>query len=273
MLLKIYSFDVKSDFGLFRDPSINTNKVTYIVPSKSMVMGLLGAIIGIKRPKVNDPEIYSDDFISFFQKTKIGIQLNSIPNKVVLYTNHISIKEAKTKPTKGELLLKPQYKIFFRTDEHYLNELTSRIPGKGNLVPESGYVYTPYLGHAYCLASLNNLQKYDLEGPANQGDIDKDVTTVFLGKDGPKSPGSGVTGTPKPDMDMLIEWHLHHFMEKITGKKHTIDELASYREVLKYYIPVNRSHIEASPEDCKALGMEFYPNPNGLNDDSFICLF
>ena len=102
---------MSGSFAAFRDPSVTSNQTVYYIPSKSAVVGILGAMIGIKRSdQLGD--IYSQEYLDFFKQTSIGIQLESIPKKVVYFTNHRSLKKAKTKPFKTEVVENPRYTIY-----------------------------------------------------------------------------------------------------------------------------------------------------------------
>ncbi|MGC8612614.1 MAG: type I-E CRISPR-associated protein Cas5/CasD, partial [Athalassotoga sp.] len=151
-------FFVRSEFGIFPDPTITTNKVTYFLPNKSNIIGLLGAIIGIPRKDEIDG-LYSKEYLRFLKATKIGIKLVNRPRKIIFFTNHISLKESKTKPFKTEMLVRPEYKIYFTTDKNYEEEIVKKIPDNDKQIPKEGYVYTPYLGEAFCLANLYNLKE------------------------------------------------------------------------------------------------------------------
>jgi hypothetical protein len=58
---------------------------------------IIGYKIGIKRSDKLG-EMYSDEYLEFFKNTRIGLQFEGLPKKVVYFTNHRSLKEPKTKP-------------------------------------------------------------------------------------------------------------------------------------------------------------------------------
>ena len=113
-MTKILSFCATGDYAAFRDPSITSNQTVYHIPSKTAVVGILGAILGIKRSNRLD-EIYSADFLNFFSKIKIGLEVKNNPQKIVYFTNHRSLKESKTKPVKKEILVQPKYTVYIQS--------------------------------------------------------------------------------------------------------------------------------------------------------------
>ena len=100
--MSIVSFDLEGDFAAFKDPSVTTNQTVTVIPSKSALIGLIGALLGVKRSNSFDC-LYSDGYLDLLKKTAVGIQVRSQAAKCTFFTNHRSLKEAKTKPYKTEL--------------------------------------------------------------------------------------------------------------------------------------------------------------------------
>ena len=98
--MRIVSFDLEGDFAAFKDPSVTTNQTVTVVPSKSALIGLIGALLGVKRSNSIYDGIYSEEYLNLFKSTSVGIKLRNNPEKLTYYTNHRSLKEAKTKPFK-----------------------------------------------------------------------------------------------------------------------------------------------------------------------------
>ena len=69
--MRLISFDLSGEFAEFSDPSVTSNQIVYFIPSKSAVIGIIGAIIGIKRASTGPAEWYNDDFLDlldYFQR-------------------------------------------------------------------------------------------------------------------------------------------------------------------------------------------------------------
>ena len=89
---QIISFGLEGDFAAFRDPSVTTNQLVYFIPSKSSIIGMLGAIIGISRSN-SLLETYNDKYTNLFANTSIGIKVKKLSNKITFFTNHRVTKE------------------------------------------------------------------------------------------------------------------------------------------------------------------------------------
>lgn len=221
--MKILSFCLAGHFAAFRDPSITTAQSVYYIPSKSAIIGLLGALIGVQRD-TNLGEIYGKEYLEIFSATKIGLSFNSKPKKVVFFTNHRSLKEPKTKPFKTELVESPNYTIFVKTEEQIFERLEKAI--KNN-----EYSFSPYLGHVYCPAIVSELQVHDAEETESN---DKITSCVILDESETFQPDSTLFNLQPLDENnsrVIVERHLHHFILN--------DKLE--RRVLKHWIPVGGS--------------------------------
>jgi len=217
--LRHLTFRLSGNFAAFRDPSVTSNQTVYYIPSKSALIGLIGAMLGIERSNSLD-EIYGLQYLDLFSVTRIGIKFESIPKKVIFYTNHRSLKEPKTKPFKTELLESPKYTIFIQTADNYFDGLQASI--KNN-----DFVYTPYLGHAYCPGVIDNLQTYnDVEEIMEPED--KTTSCVILDESETYNDEFQLNPTTEDDSKIIIERHLHHF---------TKDKKLE-RKVLKHWIPI-----------------------------------
>lgn len=223
--MKIISFRIAGAFAAFRDPSVTSNQTVYFIPSKSAVIGLVGAMIGIERSS-NLGEIYSKEYLSFFSETKIGIQFESKnPRKIVYFTNHRSLKEAKTKPYKAELVENPKYTIYVKTNEPYLGKLH-------NAIQKNEFVYSPYLGHAYCPAAVFDGKLVDTTEVEPEGQKTK---CVVLDESETYDESFEVKFEAiQENSSIIIERHLHHFI-----RDNNLE-----RRVLKHWIPTNDSEYE-----------------------------
>ncbi|MGA9171467.1 MAG: CRISPR-associated protein Cas5 [Nitrososphaeraceae archaeon] len=245
--MRLLTFRLSGNFAAFRDPSVTSNQTVYYIPSKSALIGLIGAVLGIERSNSLD-EIYGLQYLDLFSVTHIGIKFESIPKKVILYTNHRSLKEAKTKPFKTELLESPKYTIFIQTANNYFDDLQASI--KNN-----DFVYTPYLGHAYCPAIINNLQIYndveEIMEPEN-----KKTSCVILDESETNNDEFELTPT-EDDAKIIIERHLHH----------SIKDKKLERKVLKHWIPI-KSSFRVEIDSVRKLSSFIK-----MDDDEIVCLY
>jgi len=144
---KLISFTIKAEKGFLKKPDINDGiYLTYNMLHKPALLGILGAIIGLKGYQKNGvlPEYYKElkdipvgvmpvgDEKGNFQKTKITYN-----NTTGLASNEEGGNLIITEQT----LIKPSYKIYLLLDVEKENELALY-----NNIKEQKAVYLPYLG-------------------------------------------------------------------------------------------------------------------------------
>jgi len=150
MSYTVFSFGIKGNYAAFMDPRTTSSGVTYYSPTHSAILGMLGAIWGVKRPtqeEIREGKIYGSEFVWFRDNVKVGIRVNSPMKKHVYYTNHVSFKENRTMPTKTEVLLSPDYTVYVAASENPGKKLMSNIQKRL-------FAYPIYFGRAYCKATV-----------------------------------------------------------------------------------------------------------------------
>ena len=235
--MKLISFRVSGAFAAFRDPSVTSNQTVYYIPSKSAVVGMLGAMIGIKRSN-NLGEIYGEEFQEFFKNTKIGMQFESIPKKITFFTNHRSLKEPKTKPFKTEVVENPRYTIYVNTDDENFKKLSIALK-------KNEFVYSPYLGHAYCQAAVFDFK--EIESTETDSVSEKTKCVVLDESETYNQDFKLMLRQSSPKGSIIIERHIHHFF----------DEGEFNGRVLKHWIPVNNSEFKIKIDSARGLS-KFY---------------
>lgn len=246
-MLDIVSFDASGDFAAFRDPSVTSNQTVTYIPSKSAVIGMIGAMLGVERDH-SLGEIYGPAYLGLYKKTFIGIELLSDPKKTLFFTNHRSLKESKTKPFKTEVLVSPSYRFYIRSDEEVQKRLFAALK-------DNDFKYAPYLGHAYCPARISNAAAQQMDSLAG---LKKFVTSsVLLDESESYNAKFSVKAEPLEEgkSRMIIERHLHHFFEN--GSQ----ELQ--RRVLRHWIPASRSQFEVQLPEKPALSSFLQSKDNG----------
>ena len=140
--MKLISIDLKADFGFLKKPDINDSiYLTYNMIHKPVLLGLLGAILGLEGHKSYGvlPEYYKN-----LQNLKIGIepigkgQTNgNFEKTTVKYNNATGHASAGTLNILEQILIKPAYRIYLELDEN--EELFRRLKNHEA-------VFIPYLG-------------------------------------------------------------------------------------------------------------------------------
>ena len=120
---RLISFDLKADFGFFKKPDINDTYLTYNMLHKPALLGILGAIIGLKGFEQNKrwPNYYT-----LLRHLKIGIKPLGTDNGNFLKcfieynnaTGMASKEEGGILQVKEQTLIQPAYRCFLLlTDE------------------------------------------------------------------------------------------------------------------------------------------------------------
>ena len=218
--MNVLTFGISGKFAAFKDPSVTSNQTVYHIPSKSAVVGLLGAMIGIERAG-DSGDLYGEEYVKLFGATRIGMRFESDrARKVLFFTNHRSLKEPKTKPFKSEVLENPRYTIYVDTSHGFLDRLLAAVSKKT-------FAYPPYLGHAYCPATVSDCKVVDAkEAPDGEKETDCVVLDESETYDQRFDFGYDIVRG-----SVIIERHIHHFVSNghLDGR------------VLKHWIPSDGS--------------------------------
>jgi len=188
--IPIVAFRYYGRYGHFRKPYSNVSSLSYPSPPRTAIVGLLGAILGVKKEKVS--ETFAED------KLKVGVEIDKEIKTITHVTNlrqnssgqvSYSIKipgrDWKAKPLKNipdwnkpinpypmELLRGPSYILYVSLSDS-MDELISRIK-------TGRYVYTPCMGLSEFLSGL----EYISEGMAEPlKPKEREVSTVICKED------------------------------------------------------------------------------------------
>ena len=160
---KIISFDISSDFGMFKKPDVNNVYFTFNIILKPTLLGILGAIIGLggysEQYNSKYPEFYEslhDLLIGVVPATKKGV----FDKRLIKYNNTVGYanKDGGTLNIIEQTLIEPKYKIYIGLDS--LNEnhqkLIKYIDEK-----QVQYEYIPYMGKNEFKLDIANVKHYD----------------------------------------------------------------------------------------------------------------
>ena len=182
---EILIFDIKGEFGHFRKYNTTTSPLTYSIPTRTAIAGMLGAIIGAEReirdgvfPEGSTPvqELFSkstcDIAIQIVQPIKkVNIGFNLVNTK----TSFFDLTRAGRTQIEFELLKDVHYRIYFSSqDSTVFKNMTDRIIQKR-------HHFTPYLGLAQFTATID-FYKSATAGKVSVNDIVNIATAVNMSK-------------------------------------------------------------------------------------------
>lgn len=168
---KIISFDIESDFGMFKKPDVN-NPIyfTYNIIPKPTLLGVLGAIVGFAgysqmQKDDNFPQFYEefeDLLISVVPLEKKGV----FQKRIIKYNNTVGYanKDGGTLNISEQTLINPSYKIYLALD---LSKNSHQLIEKYLLAnkTENGYIpnyeYIPYMGKNEFKLVIKNIQIFE----------------------------------------------------------------------------------------------------------------
>lgn len=167
--MKIVVFDIHGKFAHFRKFYTNSSSLTYGVPPRTTIAGMIAAILGLER------DSYYDKFSS--ERLKIGVRKLSGTKKLLQTLNYL-------KATSSSELINPKdhtqvpfeilmgennlgYRIYLSYEEvDLLNEIEERL--KDNRV-----FFPPYLGSASFSCRLSYIDTFEGESC-----VDEDYTSI-----------------------------------------------------------------------------------------------
>ncbi|MDF1864569.1 MAG: type I-B CRISPR-associated protein Cas5b [Saprospiraceae bacterium] len=152
---KILVFDIWGRYAHFKKIFATTSALSYAIPSKTVVYGMVGAIVGLDK--------FDNNYLKSFQtgECQIGLQIiNPIVMQRINTNLHphdkglIKVNQNR-KPTTVEYVYQPKYRIYFT---HQNQELQSSL--KEHLENHTA-VYTPSLGLANLLADFEFIGEFE----------------------------------------------------------------------------------------------------------------
>lgn len=162
--MKVLVFDIWGEYAHFKKIYATTSALTYAIPTKPTVYGIIGALIGLDK----EENIYLKAFTD--KQCLIGI---SILKPLIFQRLGINLKAelgrkkegSPPKPTMMEFVHRPKYRLFItHNDEGIYNKL------KAQLENHSSY-YTPTLGLTNLLATYKYHGEFNTEGVQSNNSV------------------------------------------------------------------------------------------------------
>jgi CRISPR-associated protein Cas5h len=179
-------FDIRGEYGHFRKYNTTTSPLTYSIPTRTAVAGILGAILGMEReirdgvyPEGAEPvqeffsKEHSDMAVQIMRPVKKeNIGFNLINTKMSFY----DLTRAGRTQIEFELVKDVHYRIYLAMeDTAKLDELADRIANKR-------HQFTPYLGLAQFTAQVDFVQRVTANEVASNGEFTEIITAVNMSK-------------------------------------------------------------------------------------------
>lgn len=152
-------FDVSSDLAMFRKSYTTTSAVSFPFPPPTALAGLIGAICGLKHGS------NSSASSARFWKEMSGMRVAvGIKRPIRWFTTAVNLMKFKTPnasmgehiQVKHQFAKMPKYRVYVEGDTEVYRTLRKCLK-------EGRFVYTPYLGLAFCIADVEFLGEFETE--------------------------------------------------------------------------------------------------------------
>lgn len=159
---RLISFDISSDFGMFKKPDVNDIYFSFNIIPKPTLLGVLGAIIGLggySQMKDSDeyPEFYNELnnlLVSIVPLKEKGV----FQKRIIKYNNTIGYanKQGGTLNISEQTLVNPKYKIYLALN---LDKCSHKSLYEYLVSEPIQYEYIPYMGKNEFKLDIGNVNK------------------------------------------------------------------------------------------------------------------
>lgn len=145
--MKLHVIEVRGDEAHFRKHYTNMSPLSFFIPPRTAITGMLGAILGIDRSNLYETFSPSKCFIGIMAVSKFKSTVRTV-NYLRDWTN-TNGKSPTHNPTPIEYIQNPKYRIFVK---HFNDDIDSQLLEK---FKSCEMVYPLFLGNNNCLASYS----------------------------------------------------------------------------------------------------------------------
>ncbi|MBA7544940.1 hypothetical protein ES705_37302 [subsurface metagenome] len=243
---KILVFDIWGDYAHFRRFYTTTSPLSFPIPPRTALCGLIGAIIGLEKE--------NNDYLNYFptDSASIGLKLVNPIKKAVITENLIDTKTAKG-PGLNLISNRTQIRFEFLKDQKY--EIYFRCPNEEDIIyqrlkrnlTQCKTVYTPCLGLSENIANFKFIGEFEINIlPPKGGYIP--ISTVIPSQKVSKKGG------------IMFEIEGEYFSVRMPVELNTQRVVTKYRDII----------FDRSGRPIKAKLVELYVNigyPDGRSEN------
>jgi CRISPR-associated protein Cas5h len=165
--MEVITFKIEGDYALFKKPFANNQPQSFIVPPKTAILGMVGAILGFEK----------NEYIEKlgFDRVKYGVKLlNRSISKELFGINLMNLKNIITNfdknpirngnhrtPTRFEVLKDIEYQMFLHFEDKSIgDEFYQRLS-------ENRFEFEPFLGMAGMFMRVSEVEKIEASKEIN----------------------------------------------------------------------------------------------------------
>ncbi|MGM0472003.1 MAG: type I-B CRISPR-associated protein Cas5b [Bacillota bacterium] len=234
---KLLVFDIRADYAHFKKYYTTTSPLTFAIPPKTVLYGVIGAILGLDK----------QEYLNYFQsgQCRIGIEIRKPIKKTRINLNLIDTKKADLMSRidtrtqiKTEYLKDVEYRIYFW---HQDSQIYNRL--KQNLSQHKS-VYSVALGLSENLADFEFIGEYEVDKIKDNQDWVDIVTVLRIDED----------YLNQGDIDFSCG-DREYYTDKVAVEMKLDREVIDYGQIL----------FESKAQSIKAKPSEYYQLDNGNN--------
>ena len=173
-------FDVWADFAHFSHPSTIYSSITYPIPPKTVIMGILGAIGGLSNTK---DYLFLEDIGYSVKILQLIGKRNFVFNGIKDALPSVDFKKGVQKVRKRkqfyrELLLNPKYRIYIDISK----VASDKIQGIVENIKDHKSLFPIYLGVNFCLSDFRFIGEFERKDVGNNDeyvDIDSFIPVEY----------------------------------------------------------------------------------------------
>lgn len=161
---KVALFEIWGDYAFFRRGYTTTSPLTYPFPTRTVLSGIIAAILGIER----------DCYYEIFEETNsaFALQIINSVKKIRIKQNLIDTKtgfylwdnDGQRTQIPFEYIKEPRYRIYASLEGRQFDSLN-------DLLNEHKSIYTPYLGISECVANFEYAGTFEVSEQKADGNI------------------------------------------------------------------------------------------------------
>lgn len=179
-------FDISGEYGHFRKYNTTTSPLSYSIPTRTAIAGILGSILGMEReirdgvyPEGAEPvqEFFSKELSDMAVQIMRPVKKENIGfNLINTKTSFYDLTRAGRTQIEFELVKDVHYRIYLAMENTAkFEELSERIENKR-------HHFTPYLGLAQFTAQVDFVQRATATEVSSNGEFTEIVTAVNMSK-------------------------------------------------------------------------------------------
>lgn len=189
-MIKLVSFRLMGRLGHFLRAESGTSALSYPVPPKTVILGIVGAVLGLDK---DEPQLVLEPMqaavagrcpVTHWHKAKLRKDPPELLPGMVRKTQALEkgTKPERTALLNQEWLVNPDYRVWVNLPEPYQSEFEQRIR-------ERSWHFQPCLGLSEMMADLEYMESieaeklpedsYEVSSVINQGQAQLDITSLY----------------------------------------------------------------------------------------------